>query len=58
MYAKQPFGSKQQFLINKKESTGLKHFNDPKASIKYSNDMKDVYKNTEEHNTNKEHMNH
>ena len=29
---------------------GLKHFNDPKAFIEYSNDMKDVYKNIEEYN--------
>ena len=29
---------------------GLNHFNDPKAFIEYSNDMKDVYKNIEEYN--------
>ena len=33
LYAKDPYGAKYQFLINKKESTGLKHFNDPKASL-------------------------
>ena len=27
---------KYQFLINKRESTGLKHFNNPKAFIEYS----------------------
>ena len=32
------------FLINKRESTRLKHFNDPKAFIEYSNDMQDGYK--------------
>ena len=32
------------FLISKRETTGLKHFNGPKASIEYSNDMQDVYK--------------
>ena len=37
-----------QFLINKRESTGLKHFNDPKSLIECSNDMQDVYRNTEE----------
>ena len=42
-----------QFLINKRESTGLKHFNDPKAFIEYSNDMQDVYKNIEEYNISK-----
>ena len=41
---------KYQFLINNRESTGLKHFNDPKAFIDYSNDMQDVYKNIEEYN--------
>ena len=39
---------KYQFLINKKESTGLKHFNDPKAFIDYSIDLQDVYRNIEE----------
>ena len=28
--------------INKKESTGLQHFNDVKAFIEYSNDIQDV----------------
>ena len=37
---------KYQFLINKRESTGLKHFNDP-ILIEYLNDMQDVYKNIE-----------
>ena len=36
------------------ESTGLKHFNDPKAFIEYPNDMQDVYKNIEEYKTDKE----
>ena len=45
LYAKDPYEDKYQFLINKRESTGLKHFNDPKAFIEYSNDMHDVYKN-------------
>ena len=44
-YAKDPYEAKHQFLIDKIESTGLKHFNDPKAFIEYSNDMQDVYKN-------------
>ena len=47
MYAKDPNETKYQFLINKRESTGLKHFNEPKAFIEYSNDMHDVYKNIE-----------
>ena len=42
-----------QFLINKIENTGLKHLNDSKAFIEYSNDMDDIYKNIEEYNPNK-----
>ena len=42
LYLKYPYEAKYQFLINKIESTGLKHFNDPKAFIEYSNDMQDV----------------
>ena len=38
------------FSLLKRKSTGLKHFNDPKAFIEYSNDMQDVYKNIEEYN--------
>ena len=54
LYAKDAYEAKYQFLINKRESTGLKHINDPKAFIEYSNDMQKVYKNIEEHNANKE----
>ena len=46
--AKDPYEAKYQFLINKKERIGLKHFNDPKAFIEYSNNMQDVYKNIDE----------
>ena len=42
------------FLINKRESIGLKHFNDPKAFIEYSNDIHDVYKNINDYNPDKE----
>ena len=42
-----------QFLINKQESTGLKHLNDSKAFIKYSNNMDNIHKNIEEYNPNK-----
>ena len=54
LYAKDPYEAKYQILINKKESAILKHFNDFKAFIKYSNDMQDVYENIEEYNTDKE----
>ena len=39
--------------INKWESTGLNHFNNPKVFIEYSNDMDHNYKNIEEYNPNK-----
>ena len=47
LYDKDPFEEKYQFSINKRESTSLKHLNDSKAFIEYSNDIKDIYKNTE-----------
>ena len=55
LYAKDLYEAKHQYLINKTESTGLKHFNDPKAFIEYSNDMQGVYKNIEEYNIGKKH---
>ena len=43
-----------QYLINKRKGGGINHFNDPKAFIKYSIDMHDVYKNIDEYNPDKE----
>ena len=54
LYAKDPYEANYQFLINKRESTELKHFNDLKPFIEHSNDMQDVYKNNDEHNIDKE----
>ena len=54
LYAKYPQEDKYQLLIEKRESIGLKHFNDPKAFIEYSNDMYDVYKNINDFNPDKE----
>ena len=42
LFAKNLYEEKYQYLINKREKVGLKHLNDPKAFIKYSNDIKDV----------------
>ena len=36
--------AKYQFLINKRESTGLKHFNDPKAFIESNIDEYNIDK--------------
>ena len=55
LYATDTYEEKYQFLINKQESTGLKHLNDSKVSIEYSNYIDDIYKNIEEHNPNKKH---
>ena len=41
-------------LINKRDSVGINHFNDPKAFIDYSNDMHDVYENIDDYNPDKE----
>ena len=54
LYAKDPYEDKYQYLINKRKNVGLKHFNDPKAFIEYSNDMHDVYENIDNYNLNKE----
>ena len=54
LYAKDPYESKYQYLINKRESVGFNHFNDPKAFIDYSNDMHDVYKNIDDYNLDRE----
>ena len=53
LYAKDPCESKYQILINKRESTSLKHFNDSKAFIEYSDNMDDIHKNIEEYNPKK-----
>ena len=53
LYAKDPYETKFQHLINKREKVRIDHFNDPKASAEYSNDMQDVYKNTDDYNSNK-----
>ena len=42
LYAKDPYESKYQYLINKRAGVGINHFNDPEAFIEYSNDVHDV----------------
>ena len=53
LHDKDPYEAKYQFLISKIESMGLKHFNDSKAFIEYSNNMVDIYKSIEDYNPNK-----
>ena len=52
LYAKDPYETKYQFLIQKCEYVGTKDFNDSKAFIGYSNNMDDIYKYSEEYNPN------
>ena len=47
---KDPYEAKYQLLTNKKEFKCLKHFNDCKACIEYSNDKNGIYKNIEKYN--------
>ena len=42
LHGKDRYEIKYRFLINKRESTGLKHLTDPKAFIEYSNDIHDA----------------
>ena len=53
LYAKGPYEDKYQYLINKRESVGINHLNDPKAFIEYSNNMHKVYKNIDNYNPDK-----
>ena len=53
-YAKDPYEAKYQYLINKRKGVGMNHFNDPKAFIVYSNDMRNAYKNVDDYNPDKE----
>ena len=54
MYAKDPFEAKYQYLIKIREKLGIDHQNNPRVYIEYSNDMRDVYKNANYYNPNKE----
>ena len=48
-----PYKTKYQFLINKRKGACLKHFNDSKAFIQYSNDKDGIYENIEKYNPKK-----
>ena len=55
LYAKDPYETKYQYLINKREKVGLDYFDGHKTFIEYSNDTQDVYKNIDDHNPGKKH---
>ena len=52
LYSQDPYKPKCQLLINKRESVGLKHCKNSKASAKYSNDIESIYETIDECNTN------
>ena len=41
-------------MINKREDVGINHFNNPKTFIEYSNGMRNIYKNIDDYNPDKE----
>ena len=50
MYAKDLSKPKYEFLIRKRENTGIKYLNDSNAFIECSNFMEDVYEYIDQHN--------
>ena len=50
LYAKDPFESKYQFLINREEKVEIKKLKNPKAFIDYSQAIDDAYENLESFN--------
>ena len=50
MYAKDLEEPKFQFLIKKREQTGIKNLKDPTAFIEYSNNMDDIYNDINDYN--------
>ena len=53
-YTKDQYEAKFQLSINKRESLGLKYFNDSKAFIEYLSNMEYTHKKIDECNQNKE----
>ena len=54
LYVKDLYEAKYQFLINKRESNGIKHLKDPKVFTEYSNNMHNLYKNINAYNPDRE----
>ena len=50
LYAKELNERKYQFLIKKCESRRIKHSNNLKAFIEFSNNLTDIYDNTDDYN--------
>ena len=50
LYAKDLSESKYEYLIKNRENAGIKHVNNPKAFIKCTNTMDDIYENIGDYN--------
>ena len=50
LYAKDLSEPKYEYLTKNRENTGIKHLNDSKAFIEYSNTINDVYENIDNYN--------
>ena len=50
MYARDLSEPKYEYLIKKREDSGIKHEHNPNAFIEYSNTMDDVYENINDYN--------
>ena len=48
-YMKDPFQSKYQLFINRREKVGIKEIKNPKAFIDYSQTIDDFYEHLEDH---------
>ena len=53
LYAKDLSEPKYEYLIRNCENAGIKHLNNSKAFIEYSDTMDDVYENIKNYNPNK-----
>ena len=53
LYARDLNEPKYKTLIRKRKDAGIKHLNDPNASIECSNTMDDVYENIHDYNLNR-----
>ena len=51
LYAKDLSEPKYEFLIKKRENAGIKHLNDSKVFIEYSDTMDDIYENINDYNS-------
>ena len=54
LYAKDIHEPKYEYLINKREKTGIKNIDDPEAFIEYSDDMDDALDDINNYNKNRD----